>query len=63
MQECNVCVASASSSSELGLAPRPLSGSPYWSFNRSADAQQRARLDELADARRQLDEELDLLHQ
>jgi hypothetical protein len=52
-QECNVRVASASSSSEPESAPR----------HRTADAQRRARLDELADARRQLDEELILLHQ
>jgi hypothetical protein len=52
-QECNVCVASASSSSE----PEPASR------HRAADAQRRARLDELAEARRQLDEELALLHQ
>jgi hypothetical protein len=52
-QECNVCVASASSSSEPESAP----------CHRTADAQRRARLDELADARRQLDEKLVLLHQ
>jgi hypothetical protein len=52
-RECNVCVASASSSSEPESAPR----------NCIADAQRRARLDELAEARRQLDEELALLHQ
>jgi hypothetical protein len=46
-------VASASSSSE----PEPASR------HRAADAQWRARLDELAEARRQLDEELALLHQ
>jgi hypothetical protein len=45
-------VTSASSSFELEPAPR----------HRAADAQQRARLDELAEARRQLDEELALLH-
>jgi hypothetical protein len=52
MRECNVCVASASSSSELEPAPR----------HRATDAQRRPRLDELAEARRRLDEELDLLH-
>jgi hypothetical protein len=52
-KECNVCVAPASSSSESEHAPR----------HRGADAQRRARLDELAEARRQLDEELVLLHQ
>jgi hypothetical protein len=52
-RECNVCVAPASSSSESEPAPR----------HRGADDQQRARLDELAEARRQLDEELALLHQ
>jgi hypothetical protein len=52
-RECNVCVASASSSSELEPAP----------CHRTAVAQQWARLDELAEARRQLDEELTLLHQ
>jgi hypothetical protein len=51
--ECNLCVASASSSSELEPALR----------HRTADAQWQARLDELAEARRQLDEELALLHQ
>jgi hypothetical protein len=52
-RECNVCVASSSSSSESDPAPR----------HRGADAQRRARLDELAEARRQLDEELALLRQ
>jgi hypothetical protein len=52
-RECNVCVASASSSSELEPAPR----------HRNADAQRRAQLDELAEARRQLNEELALIHQ
>jgi hypothetical protein len=52
-QECNVCLASASSSSEPESAP----------CHRAADAQRRARLNELAEARRQLDEELALLHQ
>jgi hypothetical protein len=46
-------VASASSSSEPQPTPR----------HRAADAQRRAWLDELAEARRQLDEELALLHQ
>jgi hypothetical protein len=45
-------MATASSSSESELAPR----------HRGADDQRRARLDELAKARRQLDEELVLLH-
>jgi hypothetical protein len=44
---------SASSSFELEPAPR----------HRGADDQRRARLDELAEARRQLDEEMALLHQ
>jgi hypothetical protein len=52
-REFNVCVATASSSFDLEPAPR----------HRGTDDQQRARLDELAEARRQLDEELDLLHQ
>jgi hypothetical protein len=52
-RECNVCVAPASSSSELEPAPR----------HRGADAQRRTRLGELTEARRQLDGELDLLHQ
>jgi hypothetical protein len=51
-RECNVCVATASSSSESQPAPRHL----------NVDDQRRARLDELAEARRQLDEELVLLH-
>jgi hypothetical protein len=46
-------MATASSSSEPEPAP----------LHRGADAQRRARLDELAEARRQLDEELSLLHQ
>jgi hypothetical protein len=46
-------VASASSSSEPEPTPR----------HRAADAQRRAWLDELTEARRQLDEELALLHQ
>jgi hypothetical protein len=46
-------VASSSSSSEPELAPR----------HRDADARLRARLNELAEARRQLDEELANLHQ
>jgi hypothetical protein len=53
MRECNVCVATASSSSESEPAPR----------HRGADDQRRVRLDELAEARHQLDEELALLHQ
>jgi hypothetical protein len=52
-RECNVCVAPASSNFESEQAPH----------HRGADDQQRARLDELAEARRQLDEELALLHQ
>jgi hypothetical protein len=52
-RECNVCVASASSSSEPVSAPR----------HRATDAQRRARLDKLAEVRHQLDEELALLHQ
>jgi hypothetical protein len=52
-QECNACVASASSSSEPESALR----------HRDADAQQQARLDEVTEVRRQLDEELALLHQ
>jgi hypothetical protein len=51
-RECNVCVATASSSSESEPAPRHC----------DVDDQQHARLDELAEARRQLDEELALLH-
>jgi hypothetical protein len=51
--EYNVCVASASSSSEPEPVPR----------HRAADAQQQAWLDELAEAKRQLDEELGLLDQ
>jgi hypothetical protein len=46
-------VASASSISELEPASR----------HRAADAQRRARLDKLAEARRQLDEKLAPLHQ
>jgi hypothetical protein len=46
-------VASASSSSEPEPAPR----------HRAANAQRRARLDELAEDKRQLNEELALLHQ
>jgi hypothetical protein len=46
-------VATTSSSSESELAPR----------HRGADDQQRAWLDELVEARRQLDEERALLHQ
>jgi hypothetical protein len=51
-RECNVCVATASSSSESEPAPH----------HRGADDQRRARLNELSEARRQLDEELALLH-
>jgi hypothetical protein len=46
-------VASASSSFEPEPAPR----------HRTIDAQRRTRFDELAEARRQLDEELALVHQ
>jgi hypothetical protein len=46
-------VATALSSSELESAPR----------HHSVDDQRCARLDELTEARRQLDEELSLLHQ
>jgi cell division protein FtsB len=46
-------MASASSSSESELASR----------HRAADAQRRARLDKLVEARHQLNEELALLHQ
>jgi hypothetical protein len=52
-RECNVCMASSSSSSEPKPAPR----------HRGADDQRRVRLDELAEARHQLDEELALLRQ
>jgi hypothetical protein len=52
-RECNVCVALASSSSE----PEPTPS------HRTADAQRWAQLDELAKAKRQLNEELALLHQ
>jgi hypothetical protein len=41
----------------------PHRAAPNRSQLRAADAQGRARLDELAEARRQLDEELALLHQ
>jgi hypothetical protein len=51
-RECNVCVASASSSSESEPAP----------LHRAADDQRQARLDELTEARRQLDEEPTPLH-
>jgi hypothetical protein len=51
-RECNVCVATAPSSSESEPAPH----------HRGADDQRCARLDELAEGRRQLDEELALLH-
>jgi hypothetical protein len=52
-RECNVCMASSSSNSEPEPAPR----------HRGLDDQRRARLDELAEARHQLDEELALLRQ
>jgi hypothetical protein len=52
-RECNVCVATVLRSSESEPAPR----------HRGADDQLCARLDELAEARRQLDEEQALLHQ
>jgi hypothetical protein len=52
-RECNDCVASASSSSEPKPEPR----------HRGTDAQQQVRLDKLAEARHQLDEELALLRQ
>jgi hypothetical protein len=52
-RECNVCVASTSRSSEPEPAPH----------HSAANAQRRARLDELAEARHQLDEELALLYQ
>jgi hypothetical protein len=51
--ECNICVASASSSSDPEPAP----------WHRTTDAQRRAQLDELAEARHQLDEEVAILHQ
>jgi hypothetical protein len=51
--ECNVCVASASSIPE----PEP---TPH---HRAIDTQRRTRLDELAEAKRQLDEKLAILHQ
>jgi hypothetical protein len=51
--ECNICVASASSSSEPEPAP----------CHRAANTQRRERLNELTEARRQLDEELAILHQ
>jgi hypothetical protein len=46
-------MASTSSSSDPESAPR----------HRATDAQRRAQLDELAEAKRQIDEELDILHQ
>jgi uncharacterized membrane protein YccC len=52
-RECNVYVASALSSSELEPTPH----------HRTADTQRQARLDELVEAKRQLDEELAILHQ
>jgi hypothetical protein len=51
--ECYACVASASSSFDPEPAPR----------HRSTDAQRRVRLDEPAEARCQLNEELAILHQ
>jgi hypothetical protein len=51
-RECNVCVASALSSSNPEPVPR----------HRTIDAQRRARLDKLVETRRQLDEELAILH-
>jgi hypothetical protein len=51
-RECNVCMATTSSSSESEPAPR----------HRGADDQRCAQLDELAEARCLLDEELALLH-
>jgi hypothetical protein len=46
------------------MASAPSSSEPEPALrHHAADAQRRARLDELAVARRQLDEELDLLHQ
>jgi hypothetical protein len=51
-RECNVCVASALSSSDPEPAPR----------HRATEAQRWARLDKLAEAKRQLDEELAILH-
>jgi hypothetical protein len=52
-RECNVCVASSSSSSE----PEPAS------CHHDADDQRRAWLDELTEERCHLDEELALLRQ
>jgi hypothetical protein len=51
--DCNICVATVSSRSKPEPTP----------CHRDANAQRRARLDELAEARRQLGEELALLHQ
>jgi hypothetical protein len=51
-RECNVYVATTSSSFEYEPAPH----------HHGADDQRRAQLDKLAEARRQLDEELALLH-
>jgi hypothetical protein len=59
-RECNVYVATTSSSSE----PEPaLCHHGAGSHHHGADAQRRAWLDELVEARRHLDEELALLHQ
>jgi hypothetical protein len=52
-RECNICVATASSSSSSEPAP----------CHRGADDQRRTRLNELAEARLQLDKEQTLLHQ
>jgi hypothetical protein len=52
-RECNICVASTSSSFESEPAPR----------HHNVDGQRRAWLDELAEARRQLNEEVALLHE
>jgi hypothetical protein len=51
--ECNICETLASSSSDPEPAPH----------HRVADAQRQARLDELAEDKHQLDEELAILHQ
>jgi hypothetical protein len=51
-REFNICMASASSSSDPESAP----------CRRTSDAQRRARLDELAEAKCQVDEELSILH-
>jgi hypothetical protein len=51
-RECNVCVASASRSSDPESAPRHC----------ATNSQRRARLDKLAEAKHQLDEEMAILH-